>query len=93
MPDFPSFSYKSLNISVPRLRVLRKTAVNITAMMDARQRFSAVHTTTPIFHGWGLARFGAACFGSASGGGVGPIQSRLPIGGFAWVHGVSLDFW
>ena len=48
-----------------------------------------MHTTTPIFHGGGLARFGAARSGPASGGGVGLIQGGWPIGGFVWVHGVS----
>jgi hypothetical protein len=67
--------------------------VLISPVFTSRQRFSPMHTTTPIFHGWGLARFFAARFGPASGGGVGLIQGRLPIGGFAWVHGVSLDFW
>jgi hypothetical protein len=48
-----------------------------------------MHPTTPVLHGGGLARFGASGFGPASGGGVGLIQGRLPIGGFVWVHGVS----
>ena len=63
----------------------------IAAMVTSRQRFSAVHATTPIFHGGGLARLGTAGSGPASGGGVGLIQGGLPIGDFVWVHGVS-DF-
>ena len=51
-----------------------------------------MHATTPVLHGWGLARFGAACFRPASGGGVGLIQGGWPIGGFVWVHGVSGGF-
>jgi len=61
-------------------------------MVTSRQRFPPVHTTTAIPHGGGLARFGAACSGPASGGGVGLIQGGLPIGGFVWVHGVSGGF-
>ena len=64
-------------------------AVLIAAVVASRQRCSAMHTTTPVLHGGGLARFGAACSGPASGGGVGLIQGGLPIGGFVWVHVVS----
>ena len=66
--------------------------VLIATMVTSRQRYSAVHATTPVLHGWGLARLTVSGSGPASGGGVGLIQGGLPIGFFVWVHGVSGGF-